>query len=749
MSLNDPNIKDVVLSEFRGSDTASDAYNIDTSHLNSAYNLQYTVAENGMVQAGTRTGTQAVVTPSAADGSLTQIASWSFVNISSQQKARVVFFAASSGLVKYYDQGSATISGTIMTGPGGTPYANFAFEGLRLYSAFASQVVGVTGAGSGQVFQEGAASASNLFATLATTNIGSITTAAPGAGVITQGTHRIGLLFTTREGYTGILYPTNSSGVFQPVSFTAADGVHNCQVTIPFASVPATFSSGGTFQIVMTTVANPARYFIVPGTTTTTPVSSGGTIVTFSITDGDLVTGTDVTQSQNLLAANVGTGAAPFNPSAMFQYSSRMGYCTYDSAGFPVVYLSDQNNYQVLTAAFHGIYIEGRQIPIQGASLGGVCYIATLSGLYATQDNGGLPTTWIPPSRVDGSVGILAATCMSAATQQVGTATGRIILASEKGLFIFKGGTFPEIPLSYWQTPDWNRIDWTVPWRIQVVDDVYRQTIRVLAPLKVNITNASNANPIVITTALPHLFNANMGVVISGVLVNTNANGTFTTVTVISPTSFSVAATGNGNYGGGGLVTPTSGPNAELSWTYPVGDEPGQPFYALNSWTAYAADSIAVIHNINTQVDEIWYGPQVNTSVTGPIIRRVLPLDQLPQFRDQDMSGNPSAIPAILETALVPNSQDTARTLHDYHGAHFRVSGSGSLAITAFGLDHVRSVVPAASPLTLNVTPGQEVLIKWFLRSEQQSIQVSTNAVDAFFVLARIKAYYTDSVPMR
>lgn len=977
MSLNDTNIKELVLSQFRGSDNTSDAYNVDPAHLLNAQNLDFTVAENGMVQAGTRTGT-AVVPGSVPSHPVVSMANWLFVTGGVQTgylafmepgspNSSLVILSQNSGAFLVVQGFSGTFSG-----------ASFAIDGLRLYVAWQSSVIGGPGLPYAVVVNTPVATApiETLFYSSYTISV-STTVNAANSGVVTQGTHRIGYVVTTVAGYTGVLNPVTSvsSNVWLPATFTTTDGTRSVTASVNFTGFNLT---GKTCQFVMTTAANVNKVFTVPGASVALGINTNAS-VTISITDSDLAaSGTDITQNQNLLAGTQNQGTSgPFFPSALFIYSSRLGYCTYDQSGIPVLYFSDQNNYQSLTAAFHGIYLEGRQIPIQGASLGGVCYIATLSGLYATQDNGGLPSTWIPPSRVDGSVGILSASCMSAASQLAGTATGRIILCAEKGLFIFKGGTFPEIPLSYWQTTDWNRINWAAPWQVQVVDDVYRQKIRVLAPLKSYVIGATNANPIVITTsavqssatgtplAAPHLIPSNssiaqvastvsasgattgttaginttgatlliitvsggasistaavsdsngnswhprlneagsssenngiwyafdksgsalvtgaghtatvalanvgftfsafsgtlpghvdpydstagesgattaagttiqpgsitpaagslvvtafitggtnsassistaftlagqaagvsgtnfgsamgfdimspfpvavnptwtngalstigatiasfkaassaqgiMQVTITGVTGNTAANGTFTP-TILSPTTFSIPATGNGTYAGGGIVTPAS-QNAELTWTYPVGDEPGQPFYSLNSWAAYAPGAIAIVRNINTEIDETWYGP--DTTSGGVFLRRVVPSDTN-QYRDQDTSGNPAPINSILESVLIPGTADTNRQIHDYHGAHFRTNGSGSMNVTAFSLDHSLSVVPAASPLTLNLTPGQEFLMKWFLRNEQQSIQLSTNAIDAFFLISRIKAYYTDSLPMR
>ena len=65
------------------------------------------------------------------------------------------------------------------------------------------------------------------------------------------------------------------------------------------------------------------------------------------------------------------------------------------------------------------------------------------------------------------------------------------------------------------------------------------------------ITGATNANPIVITSAAHGLTNGD-SVVISGVLGNTNANGT-KTVTVVNANTFSIATAGNAAYTSGGV----------------------------------------------------------------------------------------------------------------------------------------------------------------------------------------------------
>lgn len=83
-------------------------------------------------------------------------------------------------------------------------------------------------------------------------------------------------------------------------------------------------------------------------------------------------------------------------------------------------------------------------------------------------------------------------------------------------------------------------------------------TILVPANLSGTITNATNANPIVITTSAAHNLVTGDSVTISGVLGNTAANGT-NVATVLTATTFSIPVAGNGAYTSGGTFTTANG----------------------------------------------------------------------------------------------------------------------------------------------------------------------------------------------
>lgn len=69
----------------------------------------------------------------------------------------------------------------------------------------------------------------------------------------------------------------------------------------------------------------------------------------------------------------------------------------------------------------------------------------------------------------------------------------------------------------------------------------------------VSVASSTNANPIVVTTAAAHGYSTGAVVEISGHLVNTAANGSWT-ATVLTTTTFSIPALGNGAGGATGTV---------------------------------------------------------------------------------------------------------------------------------------------------------------------------------------------------
>lgn len=515
-------VLEVEVNDFNGAITRLDPYDVPRDNGLYALNVSYSPGN-----CATRYGHSVVFNQS--DGVITALAGWVFPGA---HNSIVMYFVPASGLVIGYIQFGGTFF-TMMTAGAASVGAVLLPVGSRAYAVF-YDVTGRTGTTYGQVFGLGIG-ADPLFAA-PLPNVPTITETA--AGVVTAGVHRIGYLATTRNGFTTNLSPF-SGGVFAPVSFTSAGG-QNLHVVIP-ATIPTYMQGTNNVQIVMTTTTNLNRYFTVPGAIGSLLV--GGATINVSIDDDDLAaTGTDVTNQVDLLVNGLTTAPynPPFLPYAIFTYSNRMCYCTYDGANIPVLYVSEQNDPQHVTADQHAIYLEGQVQTITGFSMRGVAYLGTQFSFYSMEDNGDAPVTWIPPQKIDGSIGILAPTCIA-----VNQAAGYAAIASERGLYIFHGGIFPTLPISYYQNTDWQRINWATPTKVQVVDDQLNKRFIVLAPL----TAGSGSTP-------------------------TSAAGTY-----------------------------------RMMWDYTDGDTADTAKYCISKFESYTPGAMATIQNISNSLTEVWYAP--------------------------------------------------------------------------------------------------------------------------------------------
>jgi hypothetical protein len=604
-----------------------------------------------------------------SDGGALTLVNWYYYS-SGTPVIVVLYYTASVGLKGYQTSGTPQFLSALIpvTGAAG---ASVVPTGERIYATFFNSTGRLASALNGWVYGVGIGYDPLFAAPIAST----MAIAETGAGAVTAGVHRICYLPTTRNGFTTKLSPV-IAGVFSPSEFTSTGG-QNLSVQISGALPAYMTGTAATVQLVMTPTTNLNRYYTVPGAV---GLAANPVTLTIDIDDDDLVaTGTDVTDQVNLLTCGSTTSTydPPFTPSAIFAYSNRMGYVTTDTAGIPVVYISEKNDFQHVTADQNAVYLEAHDKPVQGISLGGVCYIGSPFCFYSITDSGDVPALWTPPQKVFGSVGILSPTCVSVDPSQT-----RALVASQQGLYLFRGGVFPELPISYNQKPDWDRIDWTKPTEVQVVEDQTNKRFLVLAPLVADST-AEEA----------------------------------------------IAAAGT----------------YQMSWNYTEGDTPDAVKYSIDPYTSYQPRSMAMILNATSFVLEPWTGPATN----GPVIRENSGHEANP-YRDVDMSGVAEAIDAAYETAIVPGEDASFQaTVHDFHGAHFRVQGVGDMTIRADGIDNIRSITPVRSPLALSLTPGVEELVKWFLRTEQQTIRFGNAAVDEYFTVSLVRAYHTDAMPIR
>lgn len=126
-------------------------------------------------------------------------------------------------------------------------------------------------------------------------------------------------------------------------------------------------------------------------------------------------------------------------------------------------------------------------------------------------------------------------------------------------------------------------------------------TVTVVTAL--TVAGATNATPIVITTSGAHGLESGNRVIISGVLGNTRANGTFT-ITKVDSTNFSLDGSyGNGTYTSGGTITQTQ--------SDPSGDPTINPISDIS--TAEGENSLLLSGNLspmygfNNAINEVFY----------------------------------------------------------------------------------------------------------------------------------------------
>jgi len=307
----------------------------------------------------------------------------------------------------------------------------------------------------------------------------------PSAGSVTAGMHRLAYAVEYRSGAILRLSPDSGVGTpgldtFTPVEFTAA-GSKNLSWVLNPTTWPV---DAVKVHIAMTTVANPNLYIFVPGATATVDGGeSDSTTIVFDISDEDLLSNlatNDATEHRLFYTQAVG-GTGPFNPHSVIVHGDRMSYLTEidDGLGNNVgaCFVSNRNNYQQITLSNHLVQIPGQlDINAQFSYRGGL-YLVGPHWTYVTYDNGQDPVEWASPQAVDEQRGTL-----SVRGVEVSPTGDYAWVADRAGLYAFDG-KYSELPVSYWQTDQWNRINWDYAYMLQVKDDAVNKRIYVLVPL--------------------------------------------------------------------------------------------------------------------------------------------------------------------------------------------------------------------------------------------------------------------------
>ncbi len=395
----------------------------------------------------------------------------------------LVWFRSSDKSVQYADI-SAPAPTTLIAGSLSGIAATFAEAGARLYlSFFGALGLGASGA---RVVTDAGGFVSDLAFLPPITYVPGAPTE-PDAGLVTVGDHFLGYLIEYRSGF--ITRPSPDSGVgfpsvatFQPLLFTSAgakDLSWTLNTTWPVGAINV--------YPIITRVANNAQWYQIPGVSAAV-VGGAPSSITFVINISDqqlAATGIDVTDSLTLLTNSV-ANVPQFFPSRVFTHGDRMVYVITlpDSVGNQAgaLLVSDLGDYQHIALDRNLVRLPGQKGIVTGFSLDATLFILGPQWTYRTADNQGDPTTWATPILVDGRRGTLAVRGVEVAPS--GTYAW---IASQDGLYFFQG-SFPALPISYYQQQFWDRINWDAAQAVQIKDDPGQKKVYVMVCLDDAIT---------------------------------------------------------------------------------------------------------------------------------------------------------------------------------------------------------------------------------------------------------------------
>lgn len=437
---------------FRGPRTFLDEEDVRTPHDLSARNVEY-ITEG---QVRTRRGIDPVWNPNLA---IQTLHNWR------QSTFHRLLYLHSNSFVRTRNL-ETLVDELIVNGGIGAPTMMTPAEyGQRIIMAFSD----ANGAGTTEariwdgLFTSGVANVEKVFPrALQTTDIagGVFTVSEPAGGVITQGSHNLGVILRTKNG--GISPPgIVVGGVFTPVTHNASGG-KKLQITInPASSWPNWFSTG---EVIMTPVENPAQYYVVPGSSfAITGGSPIPAVVTINLDDVTLTSkGSPADEYFNLYAQSVG-GSGPFSPYFIGPYNDRMVYITL----FPGpdllnltsgAFISKKGDPQWITLSRHLIQLPEFKLITCAHQLDQTLNIFGPDWTWAYTDNQRDPVYWPTPRQVDGKIG---SPFINGVVKNV--SKSYLWVGARQGLFCYRGGVYDSKPSSFHQTDLWRQINWAAP----------------------------------------------------------------------------------------------------------------------------------------------------------------------------------------------------------------------------------------------------------------------------------------------
>lgn len=305
------------------------------------------------------------------------------------------------------------------------------------------------------------------------------TTVVSAGGDVTIGDHVYAVVFQDKTGFLTRPSPVQPIAGLPPIypTVTVTTAGQKISVTItPATTWPLNLDKA---FLVTTSATNLARLLYVPiaGATVSagaaTPVVFGDMTVADIILDEQL----DIGDLESV-ATQDSVGNAPFFPYFVFPCGDRMGYLAYQGIIFDnqtySILISDPGDPQHITPDRHVFQLPQQRQPSCAFAFQGTVYFFGPNWTYAYTDTGDVPVLWPRPNTVDDKLGTGHPYGISI------DATGFGFVAHRTGLYLFQGGQYGKLPVSYWQTPLWNQINWSAR-QFNVVIDAERFRVNVFA----------------------------------------------------------------------------------------------------------------------------------------------------------------------------------------------------------------------------------------------------------------------------
>lgn len=304
-----------------------------------------------------------------------------------------------------------------------------------------------------------------------TINVGTVeTNPAP----VTEGVHKLALVFVTRNGHETA-----------PKLLSSVTATGDVDITISFTPTTNWPDWVDAVKPVITTVQNQELYYFVPNTSLSV---TAGTMTAvqflFDMSDIELTQASEATDWFSL--ANSSTvGAVKF----IDNYGDRLVYIvdnadqdTFGNASS--VWFSDVADPQRIAADRNQRFLPNKRPMTGGAELNGVYYVFGPNWTYAFTETTDFPVTWFPAQEISGTVGIKYPGCV------VKNSTNSMLwVAHTSGLYTFNGQQYNDLPASYRQPVEWARINWAAPsWCFKMIDDEVNEQVLFQVPLDDAVT---------------------------------------------------------------------------------------------------------------------------------------------------------------------------------------------------------------------------------------------------------------------